>query len=95
MSKFISLIVKQHIPDTQCGFRLAKKELLIKIDLSTSKYETESEVLVKAAHLGFKIESIPIETIYSGQKSRINPLMDTLRFLRFMMREFIRPPQHA
>ena len=91
MSKFISLIVKQHIPDTQCGFRLAKKELLTRIDLLTSKYETESEVLIKAAHLGFKIESIPIKTIYSGQKSQINPLVDTLRFLRFMILEFIRP----
>jgi len=95
MSKFISLIVKQYIPDTQCGFRLVKKELLARMDLSTSKYETESEVLIKAAHLGFKIESIPIKTIYSGQKSRINPLVDTLRFLRFMIREFIRSPKHA
>ncbi|MFH0918137.1 MAG: glycosyltransferase family 2 protein [Candidatus Omnitrophota bacterium] len=95
MSKFISLIVKQHIPDTQCGFRLVKKELLASIDLSTSKYETESEVLIKAAHLGFKIESIPVKTIYSGQKSQINPLFDSLRFLRFMILEFTRPPKHA
>lgn len=95
MSKFISLIVKQHIPDTQCGFRLAKKELLSKIGLSTSKYETESEVLIKAAHLGFKIESIPVKTIYSGQKSQINPLVDSLRFLRFMIREFTRGSKHA
>jgi glycosyltransferase involved in cell wall biosynthesis len=95
MSKFISLIVKQHIPDTQCGFRLIKKELLARIDLSTSKYETESEVLIKSAHLGFKIESIPVKTIYSGQKSRIHPLIDTLRFLRFMVLEFIRPTKHA
>ena len=95
MSKFISLIVKQHIPDTQCGFRLAKKDLLARIDLSTSKYETESEVLIKAAHLGFKIESIPVETIYSGQKSQINPWVDSLRFLRFMILEFTRAPKHA
>ncbi|MCX5699086.1 MAG: glycosyltransferase family 2 protein [Candidatus Omnitrophica bacterium] len=95
MSKFISLIVKQHIPDTQCGFRLVKKEVLQRMDLSTSKYETESEVLIKAAHLGFKIESIPVETIYSGQKSQINPLVDTLRFLRFMILEFTKPPKHA
>ncbi|MCX5669447.1 MAG: glycosyltransferase family 2 protein [Candidatus Omnitrophica bacterium] len=95
ISKFISLIVKQHIPDTQCGFRLAKKELLSRIDLSTSKYETESEVLIKAAHLGFKIESIPVKTIYSGEKSQINPFVDTLRFFRFMILEFIRPAKHA
>jgi glycosyltransferase involved in cell wall biosynthesis len=95
MSKFISLVVKQSIPDTQCGFRLVKKELLSKMDLSTSKYETESEVLIQAAHLGFKIESIPVRTIYSGQKSQINPFIDTLRFLRFMFRELIRHSKNA
>ncbi|MBU4252429.1 MAG: glycosyltransferase family 2 protein [Candidatus Omnitrophica bacterium] len=95
MSKFISLVVGQQIPDTQCGFRLIKKELLSKIDLSTSRYETESEVLIKAAHLGFKIESIPVKTIYSGGKSQINFLVDTLRFLRFMILEFTRPSKHA
>ncbi len=91
MSKLISLIVKQRVPDTQCGFRLAKKELLEKIDLSTSKYETESEILIRAARLGFKIESIPVETIYAGEKSQIHPLVDSLRFLRFLAREFMPP----
>jgi glycosyltransferase involved in cell wall biosynthesis len=93
MSSLISLIVKQHIPDTQCGFRLVKKEVLAQMDLSTSKYETESEVLIRAAHLGFKIESVPVSVIYSGQKSQINPLFDSLRFLRFMILEFMRRPK--
>ncbi|MDD5108944.1 MAG: glycosyltransferase family 2 protein [Candidatus Omnitrophica bacterium] len=95
MSALISLIIKQYIPDTQCGFRLIKKELLEKINLSTSKYETESEILIKAARLGFKIESIPIKTIYSGQKSQINPFIDTLRFLRFIILHSIRSPKHV
>jgi glycosyltransferase involved in cell wall biosynthesis len=95
MSALISLIVKQHIPDTQCGFRLVKKEVLAQMNLSTSKYETESEVLIRAARLGFKIESIPVKTIYTGQKSQINPLFDSLRFLRFMILEFMRNPKHA
>ena len=95
MSALISLIVKQQIPDTQCGFRLVRKEVLAQMDLSTSKYETESEVLIRAARLGFKIESIPVKTIYTGQKSQINPLIDTLRFLRFMVLEFMRSPKHV
>ena len=95
MSWIISAAAKQRIPDTQCGFRLIKKEVLQKIDLCTSKYETESEILIKAARSGFKIESIPVETIYSGQKSQINPFIDTLRFIRFMIREFIRNFKHA
>lgn len=90
MSFFISLITKQFIPDTQCGFRLIKKEVLEKLDFSTSKYETESEILIKTARLGFKIESVPIKTIYSGQKSQINPVIDTFRFFRFIILDFLR-----
>lgn len=85
MSRLISKITGQYIPDTQCGFRLIKKDLLRKLNLSTSKYETESEILIQAARLGFKIESVPVRTIYSGQKSRINPFVDSLRFLRFII----------
>jgi len=94
MSRLISLITKQYIPDTQCGFRLIKKEVLEKIDFSTSKYETESEILIKASRLGFKIDSVPIKTIYSGQKSQINPVIDTLRFFRFIVLESMRS-KHA
>ena len=86
MSALISKITQQNVPDTQCGFRLIKRMVLEKINLHTSKYETESEILIKAAHLGFKIESVPIKSIYSGEKSRINPFIDTLRFIRFIFR---------
>jgi glycosyltransferase involved in cell wall biosynthesis len=87
MSWLISLVAKQKIADTQCGFRLIKKEALSKIDFSTTKYEAESEMLIKSSRLGFKIESVSITTIYRGEKSQINPFIDTLRFLKYIIRE--------
>jgi len=87
MSGLISFVAGQRIPDTQCGFRLIKRGVLEKINLKTSKYETESEIIIKAARLGFKIESVPIKTVYSGEKSQINPFIDTLRFIKFIVRE--------
>jgi len=87
MSWLISLIAKQKIPDTQCGFRLIKKRVLEKVNLKTSKYETESEILIQAARLGFKIESVPIKTVYGSEKSRINPIVDTARFIRFILKQ--------
>jgi len=87
MSWFLSSLAHQNIPDTQCGFRLIKKEVLKKIRLVTSKYETESEILIKCSRLGFKIESVPIKTIYMDEKSQINPFIDTLRFFRFVIKE--------
>jgi glycosyltransferase involved in cell wall biosynthesis len=87
MSWFISSLTRQKIPDTQCGFRLIKKEVLKKIRLETRKYETESEIIIKTARLGYKIESVPINTVYNSEKSQINPFVDTLRFIKFISRE--------
>lgn len=87
MSLLISIVAGQKIPDTQCGFRLIKRKVLEKVNLKTSKYETESEIIIKASRLDFKIESIPIKTIYAGEKSQINPLVDTIRFIKFIFAE--------
>jgi len=86
MSKIISAICKQHIPDTQCGYRLIKREVLQDIYLRAHKFEIESELLIKAAKAGYKIISVPIETIYADEVSHINPFIDTLRFIRFIVR---------
>ncbi len=87
MSWFLSCLAKQRIPDTQCGFRLLKKEVLKRVNLVTSKYETESEILIKSSRLGFKIESVPIKSIYTHEISQINPFIDTLRFIRLIIKE--------
>jgi glycosyltransferase involved in cell wall biosynthesis len=87
MSWLISKLIKQKVPDTQCGFRLIKSELLRKIKFTTQRFETESEILFNASFLGYKIESISIESIYHREKSMINPLLDTIRFLNFIFRQ--------
>jgi glycosyltransferase involved in cell wall biosynthesis len=87
MSWFISRICGQHIPDTQCGYRLLRREVLEKVSLTTSKYETESEMLIEASRHGFSIVSIPITSVYLNERSHINPFVDTLRFLRFVLKK--------
>jgi glycosyltransferase involved in cell wall biosynthesis len=88
MSWMISLVCHQNIPDSQCGFRLIKREILEKVDLKTRKFEIESELLIKTARLNHKIKSVIIRTIYAGEKSQINPIFDTLRFIKFILREY-------
>jgi len=84
MSWLISIISKQKIPDTQCGFRLIKSEVLKKVALKTTKYETESEILIKASWMGFKIKSVLIKSVYGKEKSQINPFIDTFRFVKLI-----------
>ena len=84
MSLILSVLIKQRIPDTQCGFRLIRKNVLQNIALTSMNFEIESEILLRAAQKKFKIESMPIKAIYLGRKSHISPFLDTLRFMRFL-----------
>jgi len=87
LSYVISLLVRQSIPDTQCGFRLITRPVLEKVTTLTNNYEAESEILIKAARAGFKIDSVSISTIYCGSKSKIHPFVDTIRFFKFLFKE--------
>ncbi len=86
MSFAISLMCKQNIPDTQCGFRLVDMSVLRALNLSTEKFEIESEMLLEASKKGFVIKSVPIATIYEGQYSAIHPVKDTIRFFKFVFK---------
>ena len=90
MSWLISLFCRQNIPDTQCGFRLIKTKVLQVIKLESSDFEIETEVLIKASKKGFKIASVGIQTIYSNEVSKIQPMRDTFRFIAYLWREMLR-----
>jgi len=90
MSWFISLVCHQHIPDTQCGFRLIKTRVLQAMRLECSDFEIETEVLVKASKKGFKVASVGIQSIYNGGVSKIRPVRDTFRFLAYLLRELLK-----
>jgi len=85
-SWMITKMIGQNVYDTQCGFRLMRLDALARLKLKTHRYDTESEMLVSAGKLGYKIANVPIKTIYSGQRSFINPVLDSLRFFGVVFR---------
>jgi glycosyltransferase involved in cell wall biosynthesis len=87
MSWLISLVCGQSVPDSQCGFRLISCVVFDNIKLTSTNFEIESEILIKASRKGYKIDSVPIKTIYEGEQSKIHPVKDTIRFIRFLLRE--------
>lgn len=89
-SRLLSALTGQRIEDSQCGFRLMKTEALGKLVLTTTKFDTESEMLLEAARNGFRIGNLPIPTIYGAEKSYFRPFLDTLRFLRVATRYVFR-----
>ena len=87
MSFLISSICHQRIPDSQCGYRYIGSEVLRNIHLTSGCYEIESEILIKASKKKFAIHSVPVQTIYRGEASHINPIRDTFRFFAYLLKE--------
>jgi len=90
MSFMISLLITEKVNDTQCGYRLISREGIEKIKLNTTKYEIESEMIVEAKRRGLKMFSINIDSIYESEISQINPFLDTVRFVKFIINEYTR-----
>lgn len=81
-----SKLACQQIPDSQCGYRLLRRRTLNDIQLSTSRFETETEMLILAGQAGHKIVSVPIRTIYRDLESHIRPVRDSIRFFRLVLK---------
>lgn len=68
------------IEDTQSGFRLYRKEVLDKVTLETTGFETETEILIKAGKKGFRMHSLPVSAIYqSDYTTNFRPVRDFYR----------------
>jgi glycosyltransferase involved in cell wall biosynthesis len=87
-SAVVSLLARRRVPDSQNGYRLIRLVHFGKFPLTTSRYEIESEMVIRAGRAGGSIASVPVETIYAGEQSFINPFVDTYRFLRMVARSF-------
>jgi len=81
-SIIVSVFSSARVRDSQSGFRLIPVGALRRVQLRCVGYDFESEMLFKIGALGYPIDEIPISTIYDGSQSFINPLKDTLRFIR-------------
>jgi glycosyltransferase involved in cell wall biosynthesis len=87
MSSLISAMIGQHVPDSQCGFRMFRKDLASEfLDVPSSNFDFESEMLAIAARRGLKIAAATISTVYGDERSKIHPFRDTVRFFQLLGR---------
>ncbi len=76
------------IPDSQSGYRIMRTEMIEGMSLESSRYELESELLIRLAQKKAKMGFFPIETIYGNEKSHISHLRDTFRFIKMFIHSF-------
>jgi glycosyltransferase involved in cell wall biosynthesis len=83
---WISRFAGRHHSDTQSGFRVYPRALYAEVRLRTRRFETETELLLRAAKLGLPLVEVPIQTIYGpGRVTHFHGLRDTLRVLRLVL----------
>jgi glycosyltransferase involved in cell wall biosynthesis len=78
-SRVLSWFVGVPVEDTQCGFRVFRVDALRSLHLNATKYEIETEMLVKVRRRGGRVETVPVTAVYTGQKSKLRPVPDTTR----------------
>jgi glycosyltransferase involved in cell wall biosynthesis len=83
MSRKLSQRAGQHLPDTQCGLRLIHLKTWAALALETERFEVESEMLMGFLAAECRVEFVPIQVIRSRRGSRIRPVADSLRWLKW------------
>lgn len=94
-SAWTSLIAGQRVEDSQCGYRLYRRQLLERTPVTPGRFEFETEVAVRAARLGFRIAHVPIPTVYGTETSTIRVFRDVPRIAGTLARlslEAVLPP---
>ena len=87
MSARISRVCGQAIPDTQCGFRMLRRNLASAFCAApSSRFDYETEMLAIATRQGCRIGAVPVSTVYGEEKSKIHPVRDTVRFFKLLAR---------
>jgi len=89
---FISKALGQYLEDTQCGFRLYPAETLRSIPLTTSRFQTETEVLLRAVKRGIPLNSVPVKNIYlngDAPQSNFRPVIDTFHICMTVLQSYL------
>jgi glycosyltransferase involved in cell wall biosynthesis len=75
----------RRIRDNQSGYRLLSRRLMEAVLGSAERgYEFEMDMIVIAVKRGWRIEGVPIRTIYGEEKSHIKPMQHVVHFFRMV-----------
>lgn len=78
-SRILSWMTGRELLDSQSGYRLISADLAHRLGLRADGYAVESEMLIKSARLGARIDHVRIRTIYNEAGSHFQPVLDTFR----------------
>lgn len=84
----VSARTAMNISDSQSGYRLIDRRVLEAVRLESEGFEAETEFIIKAAARGFRFGSVPIETVYAGEKSHMTHVSTTINFVKILFQDY-------
>jgi hypothetical protein len=91
LTGILNLFFRTGVRDAHCGMRGFRRELLSRLDLRTLGMEFASEMVIRAAKEGLRIEELPIRYHRRGGESKLESFRDGWRHLRFLL---VHSPTH-
>ena len=80
-----SWAIGRRVRDNQSGYRLLSRRLIEAVlESKEHGYEFEMDMILIAVKRGWRIEGVPIRTIYGEEKSNIRPVQHVVHFFRMV-----------
>lgn len=85
LTGILNILFHARISDAHSGFRAIKRDVLEKLNLKTTGMEFASEMIIAALREELKIAEVPVTYYARAGKSKLHPLSDAWRHMRFML----------
>ena len=94
-SGWTSALAGRAVSDSQCGYRLYGRDVIARTPMTAGRYELETEIIVRAARLGFQLAEVTVPTVYGDEQSQFRLVRDVPRIVGTLLRlsiEGVLPP---
>jgi len=90
-AKAVSRLTKTPVSDSQSGYRLVRTDVIGDVQLTTSTYEMEMELLIKACKKGYRVITMDIigHAINDTSTSHFRPVVDTFKICMLYLRSLL------
>ena len=92
--RLLRAIAGRALPDTQSGFRIYPVAATLALGARGTRYDFETEILLRAARRGMPLVGVPVQVYYPPVAERVShfkPGRDTLRIIRTVVQVLVRP----
>ncbi len=85
LTGLLNWFFRARVSDAHCGLRAVRRDVLPVLKLQATGMEFASEMVIKAAKRGLRIEEVPIVYHPRVGDSKLNSVRDAWRHMRFML----------